>query len=58
MEGMGVDIQIVRKIYEVGWIRYGEFDMQIDIQKIRELVGKGYRDDDKFFFAYDKNIWK
>lgn len=40
MEGMGADIQIVRKIYEVGWTRHGEFDIQTDIQKIRELAGK------------------
>lgn len=58
MEGMGADIQIVRKIYEVGWTRHGEFDMQTDIQKIRELAGKGHRDDDKFPFAHDKNTWK
>lgn len=28
MEGVGADIQIVRKIHEVGWARHSEFGTQ------------------------------
>lgn len=40
MQGMATaPIQIVRKIYEVGWTRHSKFDPQSLMCKIRESAG-------------------